>query len=126
MTQSNDRFPLDWDNWSEIFHKKDPDEKEKGTEEDLSPKQRREKLRRDAENGIVSAQLELAICLFTGRDGFKEDRQEAVDLFRAAAEKGFAPAQCCLALCLYNGIGRKEDSKPEETFMWFQAAAEQG
>ncbi|MBQ3332976.1 MAG: sel1 repeat family protein, partial [Thermoguttaceae bacterium] len=125
MSQHDDKSPFDWDKWPFILPGCDPDGPEEDeSSADLSASMEKKTLRRDAEIGLVSAQLELGLNLLYGKGGFAEDPQEAVKWLRAAAEQGDAEAQFNLGYCLQRGIGCKKN--PRKAMWWFHAAAKQG
>ena len=80
-------------------------------------------LRREAEQGDITAQYYLGYCYESG-SGVPQDYQEGFNWTRKAAEQGLAGAQSNLALYYLNGTGVQQDSA--EGVKWFRKAAEQG
>ncbi len=82
-----------------------------------------EHVRQAAEQGVASAQYQLARQYATGQ-GAGKDYAEAVKWFRRAAEQGLATAQYQLGLRYANGEGVTRDYA--EAVKWYRRAAEQG
>lgn len=85
----------------------------------------------DAKNGNPKAQYNLGVCYHSGRNGLKQDYeqaamwyQKAAELFMSAAESGYDKAQLSLGICYTKGIGVPKDYGNAE--FWFQEAADQG
>ena len=73
MSQHDDKSPFDWDKWPFILPGCDPDGPEEDeSSADLSASMEKKTLRRDAEIGLVSAQLEPGLNLLYGKGGFAE------------------------------------------------------
>jgi TPR repeat protein len=79
--------------------------------------------RKAAEQGLATAQYNLAVMYANGR-GVTKDDQEAVTWYRRAAEQGLALAQHNLAVMYANAQGVPKDDQEAET--WYRKAAEQG
>ncbi|KCZ97604.1 hypothetical protein HPO_13962 [Hyphomonas polymorpha PS728] len=80
-------------------------------------------LRKRAEKGEVSAQMELASAYYSGK-GAPQDRAEAARWYRAAADKGNADAQNYLGVMLSTGNGIRQDEA--EAALYYRLAADQG
>ena len=123
MSHRNGKSPFNWDNWPDIL----PGPDGSGEEEswvDLSASKKKETLRRDAETGLVSAQLKLGLNLLYGEDGFEKDPQEAVKWLGAAAKQGDSTAQYNLADCFEKGSGCEKNIVKAK--FWCRKAAKQG
>ncbi len=83
----------------------------------------REMLVKAARNGIVNAQIELAIWLANGRGG-KKDTKAALSWFKIAANRGNVIAQNRLARMLALGLGGKVE--PKEAGKWYVLARRKG
>ncbi len=81
-----------------------------------------EKMKKDAENGSLEAQLSLGRMYMFG-EGVIRDFSESAKWYRMAAEKGNDKAQLQLGGLYYNGNGVDRDYS--EAFKWFKLAAEQ-
>lgn len=79
-------------------------------------------LTKAANNGFLPAKNTLGTCYFYGQC-VKEDKEEAVKLYRYAAERGFAESQHHLGYCYSKGLGVEKDEK--EAFKWEKMAADQ-
>lgn len=79
--------------------------------------------RRDAELGIVAAQVNLAFLYLDGQ-GIPQDYQEAALWFRRAAEQGHGEAQQNLGQLYQDGKGVEQDYT--EADKWFIIAAAKG
>ena len=80
-------------------------------------------IRRQAEQGNVSAQSYLGFMYETG-EGVPQNGAEAVKWYRLAADQGDAVAQINLGLMYANGRGVLEDAP--EAVKWLRLAADQG
>lgn len=80
-------------------------------------------MRRQAEQGDVTAQLRLGICYDNGL-GVAENNAEAVKWFRRAAEQGDKRGQYFLGVKYAKGEGVAESIA--EAVKWYRLAAEQG
>ena len=80
------------------------------------------RFRRAAEQGNVTAQLELGL-LYDKGTGVPQDHKEAARWYRMAAENGDATAQFNLGLLFFKGEGVRQDD--QEAVHWFRQAAEQ-
>jgi len=80
-------------------------------------------LLKNAEAGIVSAQVKLAGCYAEGR-GVRVNRREAAKWYRAAADRGNVTAQCHLGRCYEKGWGVKKSEL--EAVEWYRKATAQG
>jgi len=76
-----------------------------------------------AEQGVASAQYNLALMYNTGK-GVAQDDKAAVKWFRLAAEQGNVSAQHNLALSYNHGIGVAQNYKA--AVKWYKLAAEHG
>ena len=76
-----------------------------------------------AEEGVVSAQLNLGVMYDNGK-GVPEDDAEAVKWYTLAAEQGNAAAQLNLGIKYAKGQGVAQDDV--EAVKWYKLAAEQG
>jgi TPR repeat protein len=75
-----------------------------------------------AESGDPVAQNNLAVCYMFGTDGFPEDKQKGVELYRKSAEQGFPKGMLNLGILSKNGDGTPQDYK--EAMKWFLKVAE--
>lgn len=80
-------------------------------------------LQKQAEQGNVDAQLELA-SLYDNGQGVEQSREKAVEWYTKAAEQGNATAQCILGSCYHDGLIVKQSY--EKAVEWYTKAAEQG
>lgn len=80
-------------------------------------------LRKAAEAGDASSQLNLGLCYQCGR-GVAKDIAQAVHWFRQAAEQGLDEAQYALGCCYNGDDGYPRD--PGAAVKWWSRAAEQG
>ncbi len=80
-------------------------------------------LRPLAEQGMVDAQLNLAV-MYNNGEGVPQDYTEAERWYRKAAEKRYAEAQFSIGLMYYKGLGVPQDYA--EAVKWYRKAAEQG
>lgn len=98
----------------------------------LTPEERFQKLRRDAEAGDPDAQNSLGAMFYTGEAVSRDaagnimdyDPVSAAGWFFRAAEKGHAEAQFNLGLLYLHGDGVEKDI--EAALKWFTQSAEQG
>lgn len=81
------------------------------------------KLSSNARKGDISAQFNLGLCYYNGKD-VEKDLNQAVYWFRKAAEQGNASAQSKLGMCYFKGEGVTKNSNL--ALYWFRMAAEQG
>ena len=65
----------------------------------------------------------LGIMLFRGEGGGRQDREQAVTLYKRAAEMGYAPAQYHYSAALARGQGVTKNQ--EESMRWWRRAFEQ-
>ncbi len=93
---------------------------QKATDEELREV---DKLRRRAERGNVSAQIDLGYRYSHGQ-GVPQDYTEAIKWFRKAAEQGDPVGEYDLALCYSNGWGVEKDEA--EAFRLYTSAARKG
>lgn len=77
------------------------------------------KFKKAAENSVVNAQYNLAICYESG-EGVAENYSEAIKWYRKAAENGMADAQYSMALHY------AYEENLVETLKWLKKAASQG
>ncbi len=75
--------------------------------------------RKDAELGVIAAQLNLAIMYMDGQ-GVQQDYQQAAKWFLAAAEQGNAEAQFNIGQLYQEGKGVEKN--PVEAAKWFHLA----
>ena len=75
--------------------------------------------RKDAELGVISAQVNLAVMLMDGL-GVAQDFQQAAKWFSKAAEQGNAEAQYNLGVLYQEGKGLAKN--PVEAAKWFHIA----
>ena len=61
-----------------------------------------------ADQGLASAQDDLALCYYYER-GIAQDYEKAAQWWQKAADQGHRNAQCNLGLCYKNGKGVKQD-----------------
>ena len=80
-------------------------------------------LRRAAEQGVVQAQTDLAMMIYTGQ-GVVQDFQEAVAWLLKAAQNNDAMAQFSLGYMYRKGQGLPQSDT--ESIKWYRLAAEQG
>jgi TPR repeat protein len=80
--------------------------------------------RRAAAAGNTAGEVNLALCLWFGRNGAALDRIEAVQHFQLAADRGDATAQYMLAVAYRIGDGVKQDYG--KMLDWAHKAAVQG
>lgn len=81
-------------------------------------------LRDRAAKGDSGAMNEIGVAYFTGDQGLKQDRAEALPWFRKAAEAGNAVAMNNLGIAYRDGEGTAAD--PIEAHRWFERAARTG
>jgi TPR repeat protein len=67
-----------------------------------------EKLKKDAEKGDATAQINLGLYYYNG-NGVSQDYQEALKWYRKAADQGFAIAQFTLGMMYFEGHGVAQD-----------------
>lgn len=82
-----------------------------------------DQLRKEAEQGNVRAQFELAGAYYNGNGVARHPFEGARWLLRAA-EQGYAPAQCDLGAMYVRGVGVEQSY--QEALKWLRKAAEQG
>ncbi len=82
-----------------------------------------EKLRHDAEQGLVEAQFDLGVAYHQGI-GVPRNDTEAVKWYHKAADQGDAIAQSTLGVMYAKGEGVPRDDT--EAVKWFRKAADQG
>lgn len=80
-------------------------------------------LKKAADQGFIPSKNTLGSWYFYGQC-VKEDKAEAVKLYRYAAERGYAESQLHLGYCYAKGLGVKVDYK--EALKWYMMAADQG
>lgn len=73
-----------------------------------------------SENGHIEAMNNLADCLYNGR-GAKENKREALRLWKQAATCGQNAAMYNLAVCYIGGEGTGVDEQEGLKWMWFAA-----
>src|SRR5437763_7682829 len=83
----------------------------------VSALDRAEQLRRAAEQGIASAQFDLAVMYDTGT-GVVQDFAQALGWYRKAAEQGYADAQFNLGVMYAKGAGVDRDDT--EAAQWYR------
>ncbi len=81
-------------------------------------------IRKAAENGMESAQLDLAMKYVNGQGGLAKDEAQAVYWFQKAAEQGNYEAQFNLGVMYSKGEGVTKDET--QAVNWWRKAAEQG
>lgn len=74
-------------------------------------------------NRLDTMTLRVGECTFSDT-GVKENKTEAIKLFRLAAEQGNPDAQAALGNCYLFGLGIKKNE--EEGIKWLRKAAIQG
>ncbi len=95
-----------------------------GSEGSYDPVEAERWFRRAAEQGDVSAQMELASLYSTGAPGVPTDAAEVARWYRRAAEQGDAVAQNNLGVLYRDGKGVPQDGA--EALRWLLQAFEQG
>ncbi|PAV85045.1 hypothetical protein WR25_04486 [Diploscapter pachys] len=78
------------------------------------------RLHKAAANGNGMAMNHLAELFYTGT-GVKENKPQAIDLWKQSAELGYAPAMYTLAVCYKNGDGI--EANETEAMKWMERAA---
>lgn len=89
----------------------------------VSPSNRIDNLRSQAEKGDPEAQLKMGVSLING-DGLEISLNKAVEWFTKAAEQGNVEAQYQLGSALLDGRGTAQDYQGARR--WFEAASRRG